>query len=180
MARPYVGSRALEIPNYPMLRLLLVSAQRVKVKYPELEQMPRGQICPGYDINLIQSLAVLRYLCGVKTQWSCQGTHKEVISDLYILLAPEAEFPEDLTKQLTSAGFQINEVDDYDETGYTGKTRWKLSSCWDRKVKDAPLKKLNHKLLGLLDNWAQAKIREHLPRMKDPYFADVVAMNKTS
>lgn len=168
-------------PNYTMLRLCLVYYKAVKKEHPELEQMPKGSINPGYDVDLMQPLAVLKYLCGTSTQWSCQGNHKDGTATAYILLPTGENFPPDLMARLDKNNFYVGQVKDYDENlCETGKFRIKLESSWDKKIKEPELRKANQKLLELLNNWAVEKIRDHLDKMKDPYYQDVVSFYKVA
>ena len=167
-----------EVPNYTMLRLMLIESDRIKTRFPEIEQMPDGYICPGYDIRLMPTLAVLKYLCKVKTQWSCQGTHKgDETRKAYILLASGETFPSNLVTILTDSGFIIQTVGDCDEKGNdNGKTRLMASSSSQKEINEAELEILNETFLNIIDNWAKSKIIEHIPQMNDPYYADVVSM----
>lgn len=171
-------SKANLIPNYPMLRLMIIESVFIQKKYPELEHMPRGAICPGYDIKLIPALAVLKYLYGVKTQWSCQGNHKDGITTAYILLAPDHELPESLTKALLNAKLKIYPVPDYNEkVEPTGKTRIKISPITkDDYPSVEDLKDLNTRFMEVLTNWASQQIKSHLPNMTAPYYSDLVGL----
>jgi hypothetical protein len=179
------------IPNFVMLRLMLVSTMIVQRKYPDLEQMPMGHICPGYDIRMMRPIAVLRYLLGVKTQWSCQGTHKsspEHEGESYILLAPEHSFPDDLIRSLRREGFGMGLVGgDIDENMQsTGRLRAKISAekvgriveTIDGPIYEASGKTDNAEFLRILDEWAISHIRGCLSEMnvmrKDPYYKDLV------
>jgi hypothetical protein len=75
-----------------MLRILCISSKKIKDKYPESDQMPKGAVCPGYDIELLPALGVLEYIHGITSQWSCQGNHKDYITSAYISLAPDNFF----------------------------------------------------------------------------------------
>ena len=173
-------------PNYTMLRLMIIEAHRVRLRDPSMERMPTGAICPGYDIELMQTLAVLKYVCGIKTQWSCQGNHKQQkTTPAYILLPPGESFPEDLIQLIENAGLAHYTVPDYDSKfgGYTGKTRFNIRSCNIPNlscIKPSKLMELNEKFLSVINNWAREKIIEHLPKMSDPYYEDIISIYKAA
>jgi hypothetical protein len=159
---------------------MLVESRIVQTKYPEVEQMPNGYICPGYDLRLMQPLAVLKYLFGVKTQWSCQGTHKAYKARAaYILLAADEQFPSELVSLMDNAGVKVEIVDDVDiNLKSTGKNHLNLRSCTNPKeLIEIELELLNEQFLNILNNWAKEKIKENLSKMmKDNYYKDVVSM----
>lgn len=147
-----------KVPNYSMLQFCLVDTNDVKQKFPELDQMPKPHIRPGFDINLMKPLAVLNYICGVDSQWSCQGNHKNGIVTAYILLYSGEYFPLDLLVLLENNNFYIGLAKDYDEDlNETGKYRINLRSNWNDDVLTKELIKENNKLIKLLDSWADEK-----------------------
>ena len=160
-------------PNYVMLRSMVMQAHIIKNKYSELDQMPIGAICPGYDINIMQALAVLKYIYGVNTQWSCQGNHKDDLATSYILLAPNNEFPQPLVTQILNNGFTISQVLDYDENiKETGKFRFKISSCAQKNTSTSELIDLNKLFVRELNTWAEQEIKTHLINMVGNYYND--------
>lgn len=168
-----------------MLRLILCDTNRVKQTYPEVDQMPKGFICPGFDIELMKPLAVLKYLCGVTTQWSCQGNHKKYLPrTAYILLPTEQQFPADLMAKLESSNFFIGVVDDYYEDGslkINSKGRHSLRSTWNKNCSESELEFFNSKLLKLLNEWANQKIKEHLVYIKkDPFVKEIEQIYKAA
>lgn len=167
--------KQMKIPNYTMFRFMIMDYQRVLDTNPEADQMPLGFICPGYDVKLMPVLATLRYLHGVKTQWSCQGDHKTGQSRAYILLEAKALFPKDLIKKLKEKGFVYSSVPDYDnELNKTGLRRKKISSIsYSKKASYDELQTLNLKFLKVLNSWAMKEMKKHVKNMEDPYFNDV-------
>jgi hypothetical protein len=166
-----------------MLRLMLIASNTVKIKFPDADQIPNGYICPGYDLRLMQSLAVLRYIFGIKTQWSCQGNHNQTISRAYILLEPENRFPEDLVERILDAGLVVQMVGDIDINGIdTGRKRQVIrsSSILASKIIPEHLEKMNEYLLNILEKWSMEKIKEHLPKISQSkqfgthYFDDLI------
>lgn len=156
-----------------MLRLRLIDYHRVKEKYPEDDHMPIGYICPGYDIEMMEVLAVLAHIHGVKTQWSCQGNHKSGDTyRAYILIAPNNQFPKTLLSVIKKHEFCFGYVDDVDLNGQsTGLKRQVIRSFQEA---DEGCKNKNHLFVKVLKEWAIKEIRNNLKNMKGSYYNDVV------
>lgn len=154
---------------------MLLDYHKVKEKHPLEDQMPQGYICPGYDVEMMEVLAVLQYLYGIETQWSCQGNHRSGdIYKAYILIAPNNKFPKTLIDILKKNKFYVGYTDDYNDKGEkTGLTRQVIRST--QIAKDC--KKKNPLFVKALKKWAIKEIKNHIIPMKNKdayYYQDVV------
>ena len=166
-------------PNYAMLRLRIMETEKIKNHSSDIDQMPKGAICPGFDIQLMQTLAVLKYICGVETQWSCQGNHINSEPKVaYILLPAGHLFPCDLVELLDRHKLKIKLVKDYDfELKETEKIRYIVRSTWNKNIGNEILTQENNNLLTVLNFWSESKIRDHLVHIQnDKYYDDFVRL----
>ena len=159
-------------PNYVMLSLMLRDTIRVLQKHPGAEEMPDGFICPGRDVEMMPAIAALNYLCGVKTQWSCQGNHKnkKLKPNHAYLLLPEGEaFPDDLVLQMEKHGFSVFLKNNFDqENGHViAGTRQLLKAKFDDIMSNEAKEALNKKFLATLNGWAIQKISQHVPHIQN-------------
>ena len=158
----------MKFPNYNMLRLILVSENQAKL-FSKDGRMPIGYMWSKRDIDIIPTLAVLNYIYGEETQWSCQGNHESEICRGYILLSPSHCFPESLMSYIKGT-FIIHEVtDDYDMKTLlkTDKNRHMLKSCEDIESED--LLHRNQRFTTILNQWATIEIKKHIKLMKNEY-----------
>ena len=160
-----------------MLRLCILEYNLIKNKYPYFDQMPKGHILSGCDVEMIEIIGVLQYLYGIKTQYSCQGNHQDYLTLAYLLLKPNEQYPSSLLKLIEENNFHFSLSDDFNEKMKpTGLKRQLLRSVELSKSKNMKPKEIfeaNKNFVTLLKNWAVSEIKIHLPYMKDSYFNEV-------
>ena len=145
------------------------------IKNKDFEVMPPNSFLEGYDLELIEVIAVLNYIHETKTPWSCQGNHKNWTGSAYIILEPHNTFPKDLLFLLLKNGFLHEYIDDYDkDLNKTPFLREKISipDSWINRNFKFLKKEHNQKFLLLLKNWARKEIENNLHKLA-PYYAEL-------
>lgn len=99
-------------PNFYMIYRIMNQLNKVLHKNPDSDRMPSSGVLPEYDIRLIKPITILKYVYEIKTQWSCQGNHKEEIGRAYLMLEPNESFPNSLLQKCEASHLYLDLVDE--------------------------------------------------------------------